>query len=96
MNPLDQQLDRLLRAASAAGTSVAPSPAFGLEARVLAAWRSSRSTPLDWDMGVLLRGLVLASVLMAVSIWPAMNQPANSDSEALQFADSTFQTDVAP
>jgi hypothetical protein len=96
MNPLDQQLDRLLRSASAGSEFVAPSPAFGLEARVLAAWRSSRSTSLDWDMGVLVRGLVLACVLMAVSIWPAMNQRTNSDSETLQFADSTVQADLSP
>jgi hypothetical protein len=97
MKPLNPSLDRLFRAVSAAPQPAGQAPAFGLEARVLAAWRSSRGTTVPgWDMGVLVRGLTVAGLLMAVSIWPAVNQRPNSDSENLQFADSTVQTDVTP
>ena len=92
MKPPDRDLDRLFRAASAVPRPALPSPAFGLEARVLAAWRSSRGGAPLWDMSVLVRGLALAGVLMAVSIWPAVSQSASSDTENLQLADSTVQT----
>lgn len=96
MNPLDQQIDRLFRAASSVAQPAVPSPAFGLETRVLAAWSISRGMAPGWDMGVLVRGLALAGLLMVLSALPALSQRTNSDSEALQFADSTVQTDVAP
>jgi hypothetical protein len=95
MKPLNPPLDRLFRAASAVESTV-PAPVFGLEARVLRAWRSSRGGALIWDTGVLVRGLALAGIMMAISIWPAVNQRANFDSETLQFADSTVQTDLTP
>jgi hypothetical protein len=92
-----EQFDALLRAAAwARHGEMALTPAYGLETRVLAAWRSSRSAPL-LDGGVLVRGLALAGLLMAVSIWPALNsQQGNADSENLQLADSSVQTDWTP
>lgn len=96
MKPLETPLDRLFHAASAAPRPLPAPPAFGLEARVLAAWRSSRGTVPDWDMAVLVRGLAFAGLLMAVSIWPALDRNPNADSETLQFADSTVQTDLSP
>jgi len=93
MKPLDRDLERLFSAASGAPQPALPSPAFGLETRVLAAWRSSRGGAPQWDMGVLVRGLALAGVLMAVSIWPAVSQSASSDTDSsLQLTDSTVQT----
>jgi hypothetical protein len=92
-----EQFDALLRAAAAArrDEAIAPLP-YGLETRVLATWRSSRGTPL-LDSGVLVRGLVLAGLLMAVSIWPALQSlNTNADSENLQLADSSIQTDWTP
>ena len=96
MNPLDRQLERLFEAASARAAFVPMAPAFGLEARTLAAWRAARSRAAGWDTGVLVRGLALAGVIMAVSIWPAVDRTTNSDSESLQFADSTVQADFSP
>lgn len=96
MNSLDQQLDRLFSAAASLPRAATPSLAFGLETRVLAAWSASRGMPLGWDMGVLVRGLALAGLLMVVSALPALSQRTNSDLEALQLADSTVQVDLAP
>ncbi len=92
-----EQFDALLRAAAAARReeTITPPP-YGLETRVLAAWRSARGTPL-LDGGVLVRGLALALLLMAVSIWPSVKSlSSNADSENLQLADSSVQTDWAP
>ena len=92
-----ERFDALLQAAAAARREEAvPTPPYGLETRVLAAWRSSRGAPL-LDGGVLVRGLALAALLMAVSIWPAVKSlGSNADSENLQLADSSVQTDWAP
>jgi hypothetical protein len=110
MNPVDDQLNRLFRAA-AQGTpaegsiaqarpdavSVAP---FGLETRVMAAWRGVRSTETGfWDMTLLVRGLILASLIMAVSFWPALtssDSTSNPFAEYLQLTDSTVPPDEAP
>jgi hypothetical protein len=93
MKPQDRDLERLFRAASSVPVPALSSPAFGLEARVLAAWRTSRGGASLWDMGVLVRGLALAGVLMVVSIWPAVSQSASTDTDSsLQLADSTVQT----
>jgi hypothetical protein len=96
MNPLDDQLDGLLHAAGQAarqtGTlSVAP---FGLETRVLAAWREARSAGL-WNNGLLVRGLLLAGAIMALCLWPALtlSEKTTPDTEYLQLADSTLQVD---
>ena len=94
-----EQFDALLREAARARRSdfTAAAPAYGLETRVLAAWRSSRGSPLLLEADVLVRGLVLAGLLMVVSIWPAMESlRGNADSENLQLADSSVQTDWAP
>ena len=48
MNPINEQLDRLLRAAARAPRPAeAPAP-FVTEARVLAAWRESRRPAVSW------------------------------------------------
>jgi hypothetical protein len=97
MNPTDKQIERLFQAVMAHRDDVVMAPAFGLETRVLAAWRATRSVPV-WDTAVLVRGLAVAGVIMALSIWPAFNQKtsANSDTENLQLADSSVQTDLSP
>jgi hypothetical protein len=95
MNPLENQIERLLRAAGMAPAAEAPSAApFGLETHVLAAWREDRA-PGFWSTPLLLRGLVLSIVIMALCLWPAVTQTQKSTPEAdtLQLADSTLQID---
>ena len=105
MNPIDDQLNRLFRAAAQGiavqgQTDSASAPAYGLETRVMAAWRAAQSGETGfWDMALLVRGLILASLIMAVSFWPALTSSestTNPFAEYLQLSDSTLPTDDAP
>ncbi len=89
MNPIDDQLNRLLRAA---GRAPAPdlAPPFGLQARVLAAWREGGNTAASgfWDAALLVRALICAMAIMAVCLIPALttltaNSAPYSDTEQL-------------
>jgi hypothetical protein len=95
VNTSPDPLDQLFRAARLASSPQPDAaPPFGLETRVLAAWRSSRGTAI-WDTGVLVRGLAVAVLLVLASSWPAFEKQTNSDSENLQFADSSVQSDYS-
>ncbi|HEV3271483.1 MAG TPA: hypothetical protein VGZ93_04815 [Candidatus Methylacidiphilales bacterium] len=103
MNPLDDQLDRLFRAAAraiAGRPEPVAAPSYGLDTRVMAAWRAAQSTePGFWDMALLVRGLIVAGLIMAVSFWPLFKStetPANPFAEYLQLTDSTIPSDDAP
>ncbi len=98
MNPLDDQLQRLFRAAGEIQSGAAPSPAFGLEARVMASWREARAAKGSsfWDVTLLVRGLILASVIMLVSFWPVLHTTTNPFAEFLQLTDSTISSDESP
>jgi hypothetical protein len=90
MNPIDDQLNRLFRSAQRAPSTELP-PAFGLETRVMAAWRDSGRTPASfWEMGVLTRGLILAGLIMAACVAPALR---SSTSESSPFSDVEQLTD---
>jgi hypothetical protein len=111
MNPIDDQLNRLFRSA-AKGTPAegnmapVPAPAYGLETRALAAWRAGQSAETGfWDMALLTRGLIVASLIMAASFLPVLNSSSTSTStesttnpfaEFLQLTDSTVPSDDAP
>jgi hypothetical protein len=88
MNPLDDQLDRLFRAAESRRPD--PVPPYGLETRVLAAWRDARFFD-GWSPGLLIQGIFAACILMILSFWPLLEGVANPDSDYLQLADSTLQ-----
>ena len=104
MNPIDDQLDRLFRSASKGQSAPISGPAYGLETRVLAAWRAGRSAETGfWDMALLTRGLIVASLIMAVSFLPILNSSSTSTdtttnpfAEFLQLTDSTVPSDEAP
>ncbi len=98
MNPIDHQLNRLFRAAAKAGVDHAVASPYGLETRVLAAWRTAPHFGF-WDGRLLVRGLILAALIMGISLWPTFQStPANPFSEYLQLADSdaTVQIDNSP
>jgi hypothetical protein len=47
-------------------------------------------------MALLVRGLVVAIILMGISFWPALNTTTDSYSDYLQLADSTLSSDETP
>jgi hypothetical protein len=105
MNPIDDQLDRLFRAAVQGGKAQCPpdpvsAPSYWLETRVMAAWRAAQATETGfWNMALLVRGLIVASLIMAVSFWPVLNSTettTNPFAEYLQLTDSTIPSDDAP
>jgi len=101
MNRIDEQLNRLFRSAAQVQPEAGAVPPFGLETRVMAAWREGRKTPIAfWDSTVLVRGFLLASVIMALSFVPALTDTSSSSSSAtnpfneyLQLTDSTVSSD---
>jgi len=101
MNPIDDQLDRLFRAAANVPPGVVPEVPFGLETRALAAWREGRTVAGSlWDIPILVRGLIVASVIMAVSFWPALSSTSTATSspfaDFLQLSDSTVSSVGTP
>jgi hypothetical protein len=101
MNPIDDQLNRLFRAAAQGRKDEIPA-AYGLETRALAAWRASRTADASfWDVPLLVRGLIVASLIMAVSFLPALSSTSstttsNPFADFLQLTDSTVPSDEAP
>ena len=99
MNPIDHRLNRLFRAAQNA-PSPEIAPAFGLETRVLAAWREASAAPVAfWDMGLLTRGLILAGVIMAACFLPTLTSTTSETSpfaDVVQLTDSTLPSDESP
>jgi len=92
MNHIEDQLNRLFRGAAQFVPEMEPTPPYGAETRMLAAWRAGETAGL-WDMSLLIRGLVLAGLIMGISLWPLMSQNTNPFSDYLQLADSTIQLD---
>ena len=94
MNPIDDQLNRLFRAAAQGEVVPDVVPPFGMETRVMAAWRSGRATTAGfWDTALLVRGLIVAGVIMVVSFLPALSTTTSPFAEFLQLTDSTVSTD---
>jgi hypothetical protein len=89
MSDIDNQLDRLFRAAANQAQPDAAIPPFGLETRVLAAWREADSFHF-WSTPLLLRGLLAAAVITALSFWPLLEKSSTPDADYLQLADSTL------
>ncbi len=99
MNPIDDQLNRLFRSAQHA-PAPEMAPPFGLETRVLAAWREAGRAPVSfWDSAVLTRGLILSAVIMAVCVLPALTSSSSETGpfgDVVQLTDSTFASDESP
>jgi len=98
MNPLMTTRPLFRSAAQARPRPVTAAP-FGLETRALAAWRAGRSAEtVFWDMRLLVRGLIVAGLIMAVSFLPALNSAestSNPFADYLQMTDSTVASDEA-
>jgi hypothetical protein len=101
MNPLDDQLNRLFRAAQQAPSPELAPPPFGLETRVLAAWREARKKPVAfWDAAVLTRGLIVAGVIMSASFLSTFSSSVSSGTstvaDEVQLADTGVDADAYP
>ncbi len=100
MNPVDDQINRLFRAAVKADSEPVCAPPFGFETRMLTAWRATQSGANGfWDPSLLVRGLILACVIMAISFvpaWKSTETSSNPFAEYLQLTDSTVPTDETP
>jgi len=98
MNQGPTPLDRLLRAAAKAPRedSLATLP-FPAEARVLAAWRSSRSDIPSW-MGLWLQtGLAAAALALALTLALSWSQlRPDPEDEEYAVANATLYVAVAP
>ncbi len=95
MNPIDEQLDRLWRAARQTPAENL-APPFGLEARVLAAWRESSASAGFWDSSVLVRALIGSAVIAAVCLVSALTTTATNTTpfaETMQLSDSTLTSE---
>jgi hypothetical protein len=78
MKPLDEQLDRLLKAAADAPAKPQPEESFPLEARVLRAWLGSARADngeflVAWFRRAALCGCVLAVASLAWNYHPRTN-----------------------
>jgi len=97
MNSSDDQLARLFRSAAQARRDEIPAIPYGLETRVMAAWRAARTADGGFlNLTLLVKALILASLIMAASFWPAWNTTTNPFAEFLQLTDTTISSDDAP
>lgn len=98
MNPSNDPLDRLLKSAARA-PKAEPGPAsFALEARVLAAWRTTRNDDGDFLLGWFRRATLCACALAVASLawnYRALAAAHRGDGE-LVVADATMKTGVEP
>ena|SRR5579884_765275 len=97
MNPIDDKLNRLLKAAASAPKRQTGAAAFVLEARVLGRWRAMRPDDdgeflLAWFRRAAITGCVLAIASLA---WTYSTQPQTSGG-AMAVADSAMQMGVEP
>ncbi len=96
MKPVDEQIDRLLKAASRAPKAAAGDPPFGMETRVLAHWRASLGTDAaDFLVIWFRRATICAGILAILSLaWNYHNISEHSSAELV--ADSAMSMGVEP
>ncbi len=97
MNPLDHQLDRLLRAAARAPREpiVATLP-FGAHTRILSTWRVSQADSAGWLASWLQAGLAAAALAAAVALglsWSNFQAPVGDE---YAVANAALYVAVAP
>jgi len=90
MNPFDERLNRLLKAAS--GTPrLSDSPPFGMEARVIARVRSFHANGGDAALAFLRRALICASAVMILSLALSYRTLATPTSTEVTIANSAIE-----
>jgi hypothetical protein len=96
MKPVDNQLDRLLKAAAQAPRPTVGDPPLGLETRALAYWRAAlRNDSGEFLVTWFRRATVFATVLAVASL--AWNyRGANDRSSAEMVADSAMGMGIEP
>ncbi len=90
MNPLDEQLDRLFRAAQAARPAAPDAAPYGLDTRVVAEWHAHKATDF-WNPAWLLQALGAAVLIMLLSFWPVFSHQSDPENDSLQLADTTVE-----
>ena len=83
MNPVDRQLDRLLKAAATAPERGAEAPSLAVERRVLSEWRARRGATGDWSelLAVFRRGLAFATLVAVAAIVVTLRELPREDSD---------------
>ena len=96
MKPVDEQLDRLMKAGARAPRSASSGAIFGLETRVLARWRASlRNENGEFFVLWFRRAAICASILALASLaWNYHNFNQRSSAELV--ADSAMSMGIEP
>jgi hypothetical protein len=97
MSNLDDQLNRLLRAARRVPRPAPGEAPFAVEARVLAGWKAGQSAdePFAW-FGLLRGGLVCSAVILLLSLVLHYELHDSSEPDVLTLADSVIQMSMNP
>ena len=97
MNPWDESWQRLFRAAARAPVEEPGALPAGLEARVLARWRSVDAEPeLEWVGVWFRRGLAAACTVMVLSLVWNWTMPAGRSSDDPASVNDVIQEAVTP
>lgn len=100
MNPIDRQLNRLIKAASQAPKPGAETASFALETRVMADWRASlRAEGGDFFVMLFRRAALGACMLAVASLAWNYHNLTNGEkgiSDELAIADSSLQRGLNP
>ena len=98
MNPTDQSLQRLLRAAANSPPKPADAPPLGLETRVLAIWRASWTDDDSVSLFAVFRHAAVCAALVLVlsAAWSLSQSGAGPAGDEAARLDYNIQTSLAP
>jgi hypothetical protein len=97
MKRMDEQLDRLMKAAAGAPRTETGAALFALEARVLADWRmAGRGENGEALLAWLRRAAIAACLLALVSLAWDFNHLRNNTGDELAAADSAMRMGIEP